>query len=974
VIEQLDQRRTRGEPSFFVIVGASGAGKSSLLKAGVLPQLARKPRDWLMLPVMRPERSPMEGLAKALAHRLGKAEDWERWRDDLVGEDAAGHWRRLISNLRIGGQAGATVLIPIDQLEELFTVADATERAAFLKSMAVLLDPEQRLPVVVVATGRSDVLSGVLEQADAELAKVTTTWLLAPMPLDRVPQLIRGPADVAGLHIDDGLAERIAQHVETSEALPLLAHVLWQLHGKSAGDNRLTLEEYEALGDPGRRLNPIQNSIRHAADEALARAKPSDEQRAALRDAFIQLVSVRLEDSKRVRQLALEARLPKASLPLLAALEKARLLTRRASPDGVVVEVAHEALFKAWDTLDRWLTDEHDFLTDIERLKVAHEVWSRAPEPDKAEALLHGFLLSRARDWLEKYPSRFKAPNLRPIRSLIRASAAAEDAERVKQERARQYVVYGSVAAAIVGVALAVGAGWAAWTAYEAEQRSARNFEGAAGAISTLVEAVPLHVEPIAPFDTVAAMLAEAKSAIAKLPPEAVKNPRIYEYRAGISVASAELSYELALYRQMRREARDAQADYRLAEENSRNRMSDVLRARAGIARTSHLVGLTYKELEEEGGEGCDRAKDATDNEPKAGTVEANKLAFTSYREAIQAYDKLVANHASDPALLRWRLQRAEVNADLGDLHLLRMDDKQAAEDAYEAALKERMEVRAALGPGQQAPRIPKGLLEHDIGWMHNKLADVHRERRQYDKSLERFLIAEKLIEGIGDALQSNKHWLNHLVLVRNNIGLAHVRRDDLRLAEQSFRRAIVEAGELSRRYPENHYIASNLAWSHDNLAELLVKRGLAEGGLNDLLRAVEHLGLAHATRQKFVACKPLWKRDQVFNRAQLAAAEAGRASHPVEAAGHYAVAADTGWALADAKSHDDRLLAQLLYMAEYRHAAADRYFRFGHADKARAEVEKGLLEVAKFVDRADAPGFALIRDKLTALKTELAR
>jgi hypothetical protein len=406
LIERLDARRIRGATRLVLIVGASGAGKSSLLKAGLIPQLTRRKREWIVLPAMRPERTPLESLAKTIVQHLGTPAAWEDWHARLCRPEAIDDISRLARTLRIGDASQATLLFPIDQFEEVFTIAEANERDTFLRLLAAVLDPELGLPVMVAATGRADILQSLLE-GSAIAATIETVFLL-PMPLDRVPRLIEGPAAVAGLSLEKGLANEIAGDVSTPDALPLLATTLALLYARCASDKHLTLAAYRALGDG--RLNPIQNSVRRAADEAFGGRRLSVEERDALRDAFIpHLVSLRLDDGKRVRQPARRADLPRESEPLVNALINARLLSVRSEErtDGssdAVVEVAHEALFEAWPLLKDWLDKEPDFLADLARLRIAHAAWSNASVRDKPSALLRGLLLSRPREWLAQHP------------------------------------------------------------------------------------------------------------------------------------------------------------------------------------------------------------------------------------------------------------------------------------------------------------------------------------------------------------------------------------------------------------------------------------------------------------------------------------------------------------------------------------------------------------------------------------------
>jgi tetratricopeptide (TPR) repeat protein len=501
VIERLDARRSQGGARLLVIIGASGSGKSSLLRAGILPQIGRRRRDWITLPPIRPEKAPLETVAKAIAEHLGKPETWRSWHERLGKPEAANDVEELLKDLRIGESRSATVLLPIDQFEELFTVAAPPERAAFLRLVAATLDPARDLPLMVLATGRSDVLEGLIQAGD--LAHLTETYPLPLMPLDRVPRLVEGPATVVGLNVEAGLSERIARDVETAEALPLLAHTLWLLYRRSAESKRLTLAEYEALGDSQRGLNPIQNSVRLVADQAISGLRPTPDELSALRDAFVpHLVRVRLEDGKRVRQAAPLSELPADSLRLIRALAQARLLTIRGADDGrdgnaehaTLIEVTHEALFKAWPDLDDWLTQEHAFLTDLERIRGAHEVWSQAPADEKPSALLHGLLLTRSRDWMMRYPQRFVGREIAPVRAFVIDSAAADDAERARiaegvarTRRMERTLFRGAIAASIVMTLLAGFAGVAAWQAVESQERASRNFELTVGQADTLV-------------------------------------------------------------------------------------------------------------------------------------------------------------------------------------------------------------------------------------------------------------------------------------------------------------------------------------------------------------------------------------------------------------------------------------------------------------------------------------------------------
>jgi WD40 repeat protein len=461
VIAWLDARRIHGgEPRILLIHGASGSGKSSLLKAGVLPQLGRDKRRWIALPPVRPGRSPLGALAKVLAMAEKKPRDSARWRAILDDPDAVNRVGEVVDGIRYGDARQATAVFAFDQFEEIFTLAVAAERYAFLALLAGLCESARNLPLLVIATARSDLIYA--QFASEGFALPYGERLLAPMPLDRVPRLVDEPAKVGALSLEPGLAERIARDVHQPQELPLLAFTLRDMYERFAKDHRLSIAEYESLGDPANGLDPIANAVSRRSAETIAHLSPRDDELAGLRDAFVpHLVRLRGDEGLWVRHPARRADLPDLSQRLIAGFVAARLLTALRTDGDDVVEVAHEALFSAWPMLAGWLEAERDFLRDLERLQAAHRIWLDAPEAERPGAVLRGLLLSRGRAWLDRYPGRFAKGHLAPLKEFIAASAvladreAGERAAREKRMRLmRRIVLAASLAVAIItGVA-----------------------------------------------------------------------------------------------------------------------------------------------------------------------------------------------------------------------------------------------------------------------------------------------------------------------------------------------------------------------------------------------------------------------------------------------------------------------------------------------------------------------------------------
>ncbi|TAJ84534.1 TIR domain-containing protein [Reyranella sp.] len=422
ICERLEARRAQGGARLLLIVGASGSGKSSVLKAGVLRYLAKDRRRFVTLPPFRPGRTPMVAFAKVLAEALGKPGEYRAIRAELAGADPALAFAELTEALTIGPAREATILISIDQFEELFTTAKATDRADFLRLLSAVtaVGPEAALPVQLVATVRSDLLGEILKSDG--FAAAHDVFTLGGLPADRVKSVIAGPAEVAAIGLEDGLVERILGDVGTApEALPLLAFTLRELYERHGRDRKLTLLEYEELGDRERNLRPLENAVRRTAEDTLKAAAPEPDEMLALREAFVgQLVRVN-DEGVRLRRPARQKDIPERAHRLVKHLTNARLLSSRSEGDSNAVEVAHEALFKAWPQLASWLDEEQDFLIGRRQIEDAERRWAGTPDSLKDKALLSGLLLDKAREWSLAYPDRLKSVHAFVAASLRQA-------------------------------------------------------------------------------------------------------------------------------------------------------------------------------------------------------------------------------------------------------------------------------------------------------------------------------------------------------------------------------------------------------------------------------------------------------------------------------------------------------------------------------------------------------------------------
>jgi DNA-binding SARP family transcriptional activator/WD40 repeat protein/class 3 adenylate cyclase len=368
------------------VVGASGSGKSSLVRAGLVPALA-------------------DGALPGSA----------RWRVALGSPGAlpADELQRLV--VEAGGtDAPDRLLVVVDQLEELFTLcADDEQRARFGANLRELVDEGAG----VVVTLRADQIGRMTEVPDVAALLGGNDVLVGPLRERELRDAIVRPAQRAGLELEDGLVEDILEDAHGAPGvLPLMQTALLETWIRRDG-RRLTVVGYHDSGG-------VHGAVARVAETVYDRLTPP--QRDAARRILLRLAEPSEDGTfdlrRRVPIDELTNRDDKDASIACELMVQHRLLTT----SGNTVEVAHEALLREWPRLRRWLEDDVDGRRVHRRLAAAARAWA-ASDRDQAE-LLRGTRLDASADWANSHDA--------DLNDIERAflNASAREAEREVQE------------------------------------------------------------------------------------------------------------------------------------------------------------------------------------------------------------------------------------------------------------------------------------------------------------------------------------------------------------------------------------------------------------------------------------------------------------------------------------------------------------------------------------------------------------
>lgn len=481
ILEALDELRRLSESStkrLFVILGASGSGKSSLLRAGLIPRLHRDQLNFLPLPVIRPYRAVLSGvsglwaaLEGAAAHEnisIKLSSNFARNRSAIAKLIET---QRSLSNYLDALRTAAaeysisttqpTSILAIDQAEELFSREGQSEARQFLELIGQLLQEDNR--TLVIMAMRSDVYPQ-LQAVECIPDHLHAPFNLSPMRATGYKEVIESPALLSGLKIEPKLTEALLAETEGADALPLLAYTLERLFRLYGADGELRLEEYQSMGG-------MMGVITSAVDDALLdppRPLPTDKEalHSLLRKVFIPHLVQADESGTFTRRIAQKDEIPHEALPLVDVLVDRRLLVMNASNNNddssnETIEIAHEALLRSWPLLVNWLQEERNFLTWHTSIAGATRAWER-----DEKGLLTSKELALASGWLSERPSDIQNTTRVYIEASVKAEAEQQKRER---QRTRRNMLAASIAAVMLLVLL-LAALWQWQEAKTAEQ------------------------------------------------------------------------------------------------------------------------------------------------------------------------------------------------------------------------------------------------------------------------------------------------------------------------------------------------------------------------------------------------------------------------------------------------------------------------------------------------------------------------
>lgn len=789
--------RLRGSP-FLAVIGDSGSGKSSLVRAGLIPALHRGhfqgatvARPTWRVAVLKPGSDPFRELATALLDLLPEATPAERMTTlDACARQLAQGTSGLRNAISALVPRGESTLLVVDQFEELFTQSpDPVERHRFIDTLLAASQCDGERPLYTVVTLRADFYSHCFEHPTLPGILSTSQYPVRAIDPEKLAEVIEKPALLAGIELEPGLVEAILFDLGGGPGnLPLLEHTLLELWKLRTGDT-LTHDSYEAIGR-------VQGALEHHAEEVYGRF--DEEERLIARKLLLGLVAPTENAVAARRRARIGEVLPngghrRAAEAVLEVLVDERLLMVRGSSGGEddgerdqddnEVEIAHEALLRGWQRLRGWLEEDREFLFWRERTLSAFEAWEDSDRD--AGSLLRGAPLAEARRWLEQRPEDLSEEG----RDFIHRSLVLMR----KQKRIWRAVM---MAIAVTGAAALVLAVIATRAQGEAEE----SLVLATTAVDEMLTQVGSEALKDVPQleDVRRELLSRARV--------------LYEQLVGQRSSSPELELQAAL------------APARLAEIDRQEGELDA--ARAGLESVIAELNVLVAEEPRRPRYRLELSRIYNEAGRVAEAAGLHADAAGHYDRAVEIQQALVG---SDPADVEFTYELGRSHLNRGILRAA-MGEREAAEADYLAAI-------------EYSERFPEPPDEWRVALLQqrargrNQLGGLSHGRKRHREAAFHYRLASELFEELVRENPRSREYRIELAKTYNNLSLHQRRMGDPVAAADYGERAVAMFGDLAEALPE---IRSEWAYAHSHRGAAYMDLNRTEAAAYSLRRASE--------------------------------------------------------------------------------------------------------------------------------------
>jgi WD40 repeat protein len=388
-------------PRLLTILGPSGSGKSSIVMAGVLPQIKRGmlpgSEEWILLDPLLPGKHPIEALIRVLAP-LYSQRSLKSLREDLEDDTARGLHLLLTAQVK---QPEKKVVLFIDQFEELLTQTndeDAERERQLFIDLLLLAIAEPGGPLLVLLTLRADFYGRPLSYPNLEALIKQQHCLVSAMQVRDLRAIIEQPARLPDVRVsfeDELVGDLLFEIQGQMHALPLLEFTLTQLFEKREG-RLLTLRAYERIGR-------VKGALAEHATKTYEQLPTPDHQRLACA-LFRRLINVGIVEQEVTRRRVPTSELVMSQqedtdllLVVRTTFINARLLTANTVGETSTLEISHEALIDAWPLLKEWLGGAHETMLLQQTINRDAAEWFRYNKP--VDRFYRGEQLKEALAW-----------------------------------------------------------------------------------------------------------------------------------------------------------------------------------------------------------------------------------------------------------------------------------------------------------------------------------------------------------------------------------------------------------------------------------------------------------------------------------------------------------------------------------------------------------------------------------------------